>query len=131
MKWFFKILGGIILFGALAFLLGWVVMWLWNWLVPELFAGPVITYWQAWGLLILSKLLFSSWSKGGGHHHHGPGPGGWKGKQNGYWKKRWERKLAGMTPEQREVYIKRMRERCGWSWDYEEQPKTDEQNPQN
>lgn len=42
-----------------------VVMWLWNWLVPELFHGPVIGYWQTLGLLILSKILFSGF--GGGH----------------------------------------------------------------
>ena len=42
-----------------AILFTFVVMWLWNWLVPELFNGPVITYWQTLGLFILSKILFS------------------------------------------------------------------------
>ena len=42
-----------------------VVMWLWNWLVPELFNGPVLGYWQTLGLLVLSKILFSG--IGGGH----------------------------------------------------------------
>lgn len=120
MKWTLKIIGGIILFSLLAFLLGWVIMWLWNWLVPALFSGPVITYWQAWGLFILSRILFGSWGKGG-HRRHG-GPGGWQKGKNDYWKKRWERKLAGMTPDQREVYLKRMRERCGWSWEEPETP---------
>lgn len=36
-----------------------VVMWLWNWLVPEVFNGPDLTYWQTLGLLILSKIIFS------------------------------------------------------------------------
>lgn len=46
-----------------------VVMWLWNWLVPELFNGPVLGYWQTLGLLILTKILFSGMGHGGSHHH--------------------------------------------------------------
>jgi len=49
-----KILLGIC-FGilGLAFfsLLGWVVMRLWNWLMPELFGLKRLSYWQAWGSL--------------------------------------------------------------------------------
>lgn len=36
------------------------VMWLWNWLMPELFNFVEITFWQALGLVILSSLLFKS-----------------------------------------------------------------------
>jgi hypothetical protein len=36
-----------------------VVMRLWNWLVPEVFNGPILSYWQTLGLLVLSKILFS------------------------------------------------------------------------
>jgi len=42
-----------------------VVMLLWNALVPELFRGPELGYWQTLGLLVLSKILFSG--IGGGH----------------------------------------------------------------
>lgn len=35
------------------------VMWLWNWLMPVLFGLHVITFWQALGILVLSKILFS------------------------------------------------------------------------
>ena len=34
------------------------LMALWNWLVPTLFDLPRITYWQALGLLGLSRILF-------------------------------------------------------------------------
>ena len=37
---------------------GFVVMSLWNWLMPTLFGGHTIGYWQAWGIIILSKILF-------------------------------------------------------------------------
>ena len=33
------------------------IMWLWNWLVPELFNGPTITFWQTTGLYFLINLL--------------------------------------------------------------------------
>jgi len=59
-------IGGI----ALLFLFGWVVMLLWNWLMPEIFGLKTVSYWQAWGLLLLSSILFgklggSSSSSGG------------------------------------------------------------------
>lgn len=56
---------------------GYVTMLLWNWLIPAVFSGPVITYWQALGLLVLSKLLFSGGHRGGHKHHHRHG-GSWK-----------------------------------------------------
>jgi hypothetical protein len=46
---------GLLLFVSIG---GWVVMLLWNWLMPELFGLKTLSYWQAWGLLILSSILF-------------------------------------------------------------------------
>ena len=57
MKIFLGILMGIGVVG-LIFLFGWVVMLLWNWLMPSIFGLKQLTYWQAWGLLILSSILF-------------------------------------------------------------------------
>jgi len=45
---------------ALAILLGYGIMWLWNWLMPELFGLTTIGYWQAIGLFALSKILIGS-----------------------------------------------------------------------
>ncbi len=72
--------------------LGWVVMALWNWLLPALFGGvKEITYLQALGVLVLSKILF------GGMRGHGC---------HGRWHRhRWER----MTPEEREKFRTGMR----------------------
>ena len=36
------------------------VYYLWNWLMPDLFHLPVVTFWQSWGLLGLSSILFKS-----------------------------------------------------------------------
>lgn len=48
---------GVIGIVGLAILFGFVIMWLWNWLMPEIFGLITITYWQAVGLFILFKLL--------------------------------------------------------------------------
>ncbi len=61
----FGILGLAFVFGTI-----WVVMLLWNALVPALFHGPVISYWQTAGIFILSKILLTGLAPGG--HRHGP-----------------------------------------------------------
>ncbi len=59
-KVFFMIILAILFF----LLFGYVVMWLWNWLMPDLFGLATITYWQAFGLLVLSKIFFGFGSGG-------------------------------------------------------------------
>ena len=54
----FVVIGFVILGIGLLFLFGYVVMLLWNWLMPEIFGLKTLTYWQAWGLLALSCILF-------------------------------------------------------------------------
>jgi len=36
------------------------VMWIWNYMMPELFALPVLTFWQAFWGTFLCGLLFKS-----------------------------------------------------------------------
>jgi len=50
---------------AFALIFGLAVKWLWNWLMPAVFGLGTITYWQAFGILLLAKLLFGAF---GGHH---------------------------------------------------------------
>lgn len=40
------------------FLAAWVIMLLWNWLLPNLLSVPEITYWKAFGLGLLCSILF-------------------------------------------------------------------------
>ena len=82
-------------FAALSF----VVMSLWNSLAPPLFRGPQIEYWQAVGLLLLSRILF----------------GGLRGRGwNGHWRERmWRERWANLTPEERERLREKMETRCG------------------
>ncbi len=74
--------------------LGVVVMCLWNWLVPMLFAGVhEIDYLHALGLLVLSKILFGGFRSHCGwhgrcHHHEQMTPEErekWKGCACGWW----------------------------------------------
>jgi len=66
------------LVGAALFALvfGWLVMILWNWLMPGIFHLGTIVYWQAFGIVILAKLIFGA---GTGGRHGGPRGGPWKG----------------------------------------------------
>ena len=42
---------------GLGLLFAFPEMWLWNWLVPKLFNGPVVTYWEMVGLHVLAAML--------------------------------------------------------------------------
>ena len=84
-------------------LFGYVVMRLWNWLMPALFGWHLITFWQALGILILSKILF-----GGFHGRHG-------GSRDWNWRHRMKERWEHMTPEEREKFRQSMGGRCG-SW---------------
>ena len=64
------VLFGIVAIVGLAILFGFAIMWLWNTLMPELFGLPTLTYWQAVGLFILSKILIGCGSSGRGSSHH-------------------------------------------------------------
>lgn len=54
-----KKIGLFILFPPLLlFAITGIVMWLWNLLLPEIIGVKAINFWQAMGILVLSKILF-------------------------------------------------------------------------
>ena len=57
---------------GIAFLIGVIfgVQALWNWLIPVLFNGPVLNFWQTVGLFILSKILLTGIAPGSNHNHN-------------------------------------------------------------
>lgn len=91
-----------IFFLLMGVVITWVVMLLWNWLMPLLFDLSIITFWQALGILVLSKILFGGhWGKHGHCCHGGHGHYGWKEKFKSKWqnmseedRKRWEEKFC-------------------------------------
>ena len=84
-----KIAGIIFLVILCTFAFSGIVMLLWNALLPELFHFPVITIWQALGLLALTKILF-------GGFRGGPGFRGRRDNLRQAW--------MNMNPEQREKF---------------------------
>jgi len=77
---------------------GFVMMSLWNWLMPALFGLPPIGFWQALGLLVLARVLFGGFRGGPTRHMR------WRHRM----KERWEQ----MTPEERERFREGLRG-CG------------------
>jgi len=73
------------------FIGGTVVQLLWNWLLPPLFGWRELTFWQALGMLALSRILFGGF--GGCRARYG---------QRHNW-----------TPEEKERFRQRMAEKCG------------------
>lgn len=115
---------GFLAFGlAFVGLAGLAVMALWNALLPTLFGVPLITFWQALGLLVLGRLLF-------GFGFRGPrGHGGWGhrgGPRHERWREKMEDRWKSLTPEQRERYRQRWEARCGgrgpWQWEESKPP---------
>ncbi|HLN04154.1 MAG TPA: hypothetical protein VK335_33015 [Bryobacteraceae bacterium] len=89
----------IALFGTLAVAaISFLVMGLWNVLMPSIFAVRAITFWQALELLVLSKLLFGGFR---------PYPGG-----SPRWRRRMMERWEQMTPEEREKFKQGMRHGC-------------------
>src|SRR5205814_10301435 len=110
-KWFFLIVPLAIVALALFIALGGgVVQWLWNWLLPPLFGWRQITFWQALGLLALCRILFGGFSMHGGSGRQGPIRHPIAYPLADRVAERWER----MTPEERERFRQRLRERCGF-----------------
>lgn len=106
------------LFGlALLAVFSLFTMVLWNDLIPEIFKGPAITYFQALGLLVLAKILFVV----------GPGrrPYFMRGHHEN-WRKRMQEKWESMSPEERDEW----RKKCGGYWHYDDSRTEDKESKQ-
>lgn len=91
-KKFFLIPFGI---AALLALISYVVMQLWNHLLPDILHVGTINFWQAMGLFILCKILFG-FGKGGG----GGGP---------WMKHKMAERFNQMSPEEKDDFKTRMK----------------------
>ena len=98
-KFFFfpLVLAGIALFT-------YVTMLLWNALLPDIFNLTTINFWQALGLLALTRLLF------GGMHSN------WKkNRTSGHFDSELRNKMKNMTPEEKKEFFRKMHyDRMSW-----------------
>lgn len=86
---------------AFVALVTWVVMLLWNAILPAVFIGvKELSYWQAGGLLILCRLLFGGFRgpSGGGRFKNGPS---------------WGKKMMNLSDEERQKLKSEWQDRCG------------------
>ena len=90
-------IGGFLLFVALG---GEIVRQLWNWLLPPLFGWRQLTFWQALGMLALCRILFGGF--------------GFRGSARSDVRRRMAERCESMTPQERERFRQRMRERWGF-----------------
>lgn len=120
-----------LIIGAVIFVgLGLLVMSLWNALLPAIIGVKAIGFWQALGLLVLSRILF--------------GGLGFRPGMFGGMRRRMHERWMQMTPEQREAFMQHRREgfgrrghhshherhgHCGWHGRRDEQPQADADEP--
>ena len=106
-KWFFIGPIALVAMAGIAFLGGWIVEHLWNWLFPSLFGWRLITFWEALGLLVLCRILFGRVGRGGSRSH-----------MRRRIEERVEQRMADrwdrMTPEERERFRQGVRSRPDW-----------------
>src|ERR1700730_2681481 len=98
--WARRILLFILIAPLAIFVFGSVVMLLWNNALAPVLHISTITFWQGLGILVLSKILFSSFSGGGR-------------PRRSYWKQRMLQKWNNMSPEEKEKLKGEWKNRCG------------------
>ncbi|WP_202406012.1 hypothetical protein [Hufsiella ginkgonis] len=84
-------------------LVSYIVMQLWNHLLPDILHAGTITFWQAMGIFILCKILFGFGGRGkfGGGNH--------------WMRDRMAERFRNMEPGEREKFRAEMKDRmCGW-----------------
>ena len=99
------------------FLGGQVVKLLWNSLAPPLFGLPLLSFWQALGMLALCRILFGGFGFHGGgsqQHHRGRIAERMAERAADRMADRFAERWQNMSPEERERVRQRVRERCGF-----------------
>lgn len=99
--WIKKIIGFTALAAAFGSLLSYVVMRLWNGILTEVVHVSPISFVQAIGILVLSKILFGGF--------HGRWGGGCPGN---HFKNEMKEKWHSMSPEERERMKEEWRNKC-------------------
>jgi len=84
------------------FLLGNVIMFLWNEILAGATSVKTLSFWEAIGLFVLARILFGGFRFGPRHRK-------WGGRRRGFWRDKW----MNMSEEERVEFREKWRERCG------------------
>ena len=120
--WVLKGLKMLLFIAFFTLAMGTLVTVLWNWLMPSLFNLPVISFGQAVGLLVLSRILTGSFRLGMGVNE----------RENWEQKKQMYEKMSSMSSDERAKFKSEWRDRCrtrrpmGYKNYDEETPKEDD-----
>ena len=98
--WIKKIIGFIVMAIICLAILAYVVMLLWNGVLVKVVPVSMVSYSQALGILLLSKILFGGFK------------GGWGSRYKDHWKQKMEHKWQQLSPEEREKIKEEWRNRC-------------------
>lgn len=111
MKYFLYSVGSILLIFLFLGLISWTVMSLWNFLMPQIFGLMSITFCQAGGLFLLSRILFGGLGFGRGAY--------WQHKKHN-WKDKMNDKWNNMSEDERSEWRERFNQYCGSSKEHQE-----------
>jgi len=84
------------------FVISAVVMLLWNLIIPGISILSSITYWQAMGLFVLSRILFGGFRFARNNHGHRPP----------FTHEKFKAKFMDMTEEERQQFKNQWKQRC-------------------
>jgi hypothetical protein len=104
--WFGKAVMILVFCTAFIMLFSFIVMSLWNGILPDVLGVKTITFWQALGILVLSKILFSGF---GGFHHK-------KEQFRNRFRQKMLDKFEKMTPEEKQRFKDEWKTRCRGGW---------------
>ena len=114
--WFGKAVMILVCITAFVMLFSFIVMNLWNAILPDVLGVKMITFWQALGILVLSKILFSGF---GGFHHK-------REQIKNRFRQKMMDKWSTMTPEEKQKFKEQLKNRCrGWGGRFDEKNFTD------
>ncbi|WP_205508527.1 hypothetical protein [Longitalea arenae] len=120
--WFGKAVMIVVFCTAFVMLFSFIVMSLWNAILPNVLGVKTISFWQALGILVLSKILFSGF---GGFHHK-------KEQFKNRFRQNMMAKWEHMTPEEKQKFKEEWKNRCGgWGSRFYDRNKTTEEADQN
>jgi hypothetical protein len=104
--WFGKAVMILVFCTAFIMLFSFIVMSLWNGILIDVLGVKQITFWQALGILVLSKILFSGF---GGFHHK-------KEQFRNRFRQKMLDKFEKMTPEEKQRFKDEWKTRCKGGW---------------